>query len=69
MKVVCIKNYKSMGFQHQLTYGKTYDILEWTPNKMSVYIINDRGRESIYSITDFVYQEEWRDMKIKELGI
>ena len=69
MKVVCIKKYKSMGFQHQLTFGKTYNIIGWTPNKMAVYIINDRGRESIYSITDFVYQDEWRDMKIKALGI
>jgi len=66
MKVVCVKN---LGFQHQLTYGKKYDIIEWTPNKMAAYIINDQDKESIYPINFFVYKEEWRDIQLKEIGI
>lgn len=67
MKVVCIKKYKSMGFQHQLTYGKTYDILEWSIDKKSVYIINDRGQEDIFYITNFLSQDEWREKQLNEL--
>ena len=48
IKVVCIKKYKSMGFQHQLTYGKTYDILEWSiDKKVSLYNKRQRSRRHI----------------------
>lgn len=63
MKLVCNRNSK------YLTYGKTYEILEWTISKMSVYITNDIGKEDIFSINYFIYQEEWRDKQLNELGI
>ena len=36
---------------------------------MAAYIINDQDKESIYPINFFVYQDEWRDIKIKEFTI
>ena len=61
MKVVCMRNSK------YLTYGKTYGILEWTIDKTSVYITNDIGKEDIFPITYFLYQEEWREKQLNEL--
>lgn len=63
MKVVCVRNSK------YLTCGKTYEIIKWTISKMSVYITNDIGKEDIFSINYFLYQEEWRNKQLNELGI
>lgn len=70
-KVVCIKKYLSQGLQHELTYGKTY-IVDKTRSIMGLdiyYIINDRGYKEYYPHSDFVSLEEWRSLKINELGI
>jgi hypothetical protein len=71
MKVVCIKHFKSQGLQYELTYGKAYDVLEvpkWATDAV-IHIMNDRGFKSLYSISCFVELEEWRDKKLKLIGI
>lgn len=64
--IVCIEPYDN---QH-ITYGteytvSRYDLLdaEW------VEIINNEGLRSEYLRRRFVTKEEWREMKLKELGI
>jgi hypothetical protein len=73
MKVVCIKKYFSQGLQHELTYGKIYDTLRPTFSQTELHnnwwIVNDRGHEELYSKDTFITLEEWRSMKLKELGI
>lgn len=71
MKVVCIKHFKSQGLQYELTYGKVYDVLEvpkWASSG-TIHLMNDRGFKSLYNINSFITLEEWRDKKLKELGI
>lgn len=63
MKMVCVRN------SIYLTYGKTYDVEFLPVNKSSVYITNDVGRVDNFPITYFLYQEEWREKRLKELGI
>ena len=66
MKMVCVRN------SLYLTYGKTYDV-ECSPrlpvNKSSVYITNDIGRVDMFPMNYFLYQEEWRNKQLNELGI
>lgn len=72
MRVVCIKKYVSRGLQYELTYGREYDASISTINGImdNCYIItNDRGLREWYYKTDFVTLEEWRELKLKELGI
>lgn len=71
MKIICIKNYKSQGLQLELTYGKSYDTHGGLENLLidSYCIRNDRNRVEYYSKADFVTQDEWRDLKLKEIGI
>lgn len=66
MKLICVRN---LGFEEELTCGRTYDIIGCTPNKIAVYIINDEYEHSIYPRRYFVNKEEWRDIKLNELGI
>jgi hypothetical protein len=71
MKVVCIKKFKSQGLQYELTYGKVYHcepLPIWA--SQDNYIIKcDMGFVSAYNKDSFVTLEEWREIKLKELGI
>ncbi len=72
MKIVCIKKYLSQGLQHELTYGKIYDV--WKPysdplplDDNNYWIVNDKGKFEYYGKTDFITLEEWRENKINQL--
>ena len=76
MEIVCIKKYKSQGLQLELTYGKLYKVLPfpfgaeglpYTENNYS--IVNDRNQTEYYSKGDFVTIDEWRELKLEEVGI
>ncbi len=73
MKVVCIKKYRSQGLQHELTFGKMYDVLPSCGLKgiddYNYFIINDRGYKEYYSKNTFLNLEEWRSRKLDKLGV
>lgn len=71
MKVVCIKHFKSQGLQYELTYGKVYHTVDnpsWAAEN-TYYLMNDRGFISAYNSSSFITLEEWRDKKLKSIGI
>lgn len=52
----------------ELTYGKTYYVIE-TYHVRFYTLINDKGISNDYLRTRFVTQEEFRELKLKEIGI
>lgn len=68
MKIVCIKEYKSQGLQLELTYGKSYEVVN--SNTVGYFCIrNDRNQNEHYTRTDFVTLDEWRELQLKEIGL
>ena len=78
MKVVCIDDVTDIlkfgdGIR-ELTYGKEYEILvtyesKRGPDRIQIQIINDRGDRNEYLLSSFVTREEFRELKLKEIGI
>lgn len=52
----------------ELTYGKTYHAAGIHHQKY-YSLVNDRGVKTEYLRSRFVTQEEFREMKLKEIGI
>ena len=52
----------------ELTYGKTY-LAARIHHQKFYRIVNDRGIKTEYLRSRFVTQEEFREMKLKEIGI
>lgn len=73
MKVVCIKKYRSQGLQHELTFGKMYDVLPGCGLKgiddYNYFIINDRGHKEYYSKNTFLELDEWRKRQLSKILI
>ncbi len=73
MKVVCIKKYRSQGLQHELTFGKMYDVLPGCGLKgiddYNYFIINDRGYKEYYSKNTFLKLDEWRKRQLSKILI
>jgi hypothetical protein len=73
MKVVCIKKYRSQGLQHELTFGKMYDVLPGCDLKgiddYNYFIINDRGYKEYYSKNTFLKLDEWRKRQLSKILI
>ena len=79
MKVVCINNINDrftasevdVGHPLKLSIGKIYTALndqkDW--NWMGVKILNDNGQIKFYDRERFKSLEEWRQIKLNELGI
>jgi hypothetical protein len=73
MKVVCINK----GGIKSLTEGKKYKVVRTNSGKHNnsdkeynnIWVINDFGIERNYSIKRFISVPEWRDNRLKELGI
>lgn len=51
-----------------LTYGKLYDVIRMIPY-IEYYIIDDIGTGCWHKVSSFYTVEEFRDIKLKELGI
>jgi len=71
MKVVCIKEFKSQCLQYELTKDKIYDVVpspKWVQDN-SYFLICDRGFVSSYNKSSFVTLEEYREGKLKEIGL
>lgn len=70
MKVVCIDAYTFTG----LTYGKVYDevpySVAWVNNSERFITITDNNNnERSYLRESFITLEEFRDKKLKEIGL
>ena len=69
MKVICINNYIN-GYNAKLTIGKIYESkFKLIHDKNSWLIINDDGVEMWYSKNFLMPLDDYRNMKLKELGI
>lgn len=72
MEIVCIRKYKSQGLQLELTYGKSYEVIESPSSYLSdryICIRNDRSQNEYYNRGDFVTIDGWRELKLKEIGV
>jgi hypothetical protein len=68
--VFCIDS-SDHGKKQKLTYGKGYTIKRIDNYKLnsSISIKNDSGVIGIYNFNRFITLKEWRDKKLKELGL
>lgn len=66
-KIICIEPYGNGG----LTYGTEYEVVNYTENLFDdfVEVVNNYGHNTEYLRSRFVSKEEWREMKLKELGL
>ena len=66
-KIVCTEPYDNGS----LTYGKEYEVVNYTENLFDdfVEVVNNYGHNTEYLRSRFVSKEEWREMKLKELGL
>ncbi len=72
MKAICIRKSHPGYCKWDLTPGKTYDVLEQGKdnNKETIYFIrDDSGEQCWYGKTSVMPIDEWREMKLKEIGI
>jgi len=76
-KVICIDDVTDIlnfgdGIK-ELTYGKEYEIIERyyqiECDRLQISIINDIGIKNEYRLSRFVTLEEWRENRLKEIGI
>ena len=67
--IICIEPYDNGG----LTYGTEYEVVNYVEslaiNDEFVEIVNNYGHNTEYLKSRFVRKEEWREMKLKELGL
>ncbi len=68
--VFCIDS-SDHGKKQKLTYGKGYTIKRIDNYKLnsSISITNDSGVIGIYNFNRFITLKEWRDKKLKEIGL
>lgn len=65
-KIVCIEPYGNGG----LSYGTEYEVVNYVELVDEyVEIVNNFGHNTEYLRKRFVSREEWREIKLKELGI
>ena len=67
MKVVCIKSDRN----NKVTVGKTYDTMDINVilSKLNYYIEDDLGDRSLFDTRMFITLEEFREKRLKNLGI
>jgi len=75
-KVVCIWHGPSLlsDKTQNLTIGKVYetedDLYEKRENvQTNITVVNDNGKETLYTSDRFVTMKEAREMRLKEIGI
>jgi hypothetical protein len=64
--VFCIDS-SDHGKKQKLTYGKGYEIV--TKGNLHIAIKNDSGVIGVYNLNRFITLKEWRDKKLKEIGL
>ena len=69
MRLICINNYSlEIGTTASITLGKIYESIESFSFK-DYFITNDSGFKSWEQKENFITLEEFREQKLKELGI
>lgn len=72
-KIICIKNNTEGGFVcHHLTIGKEYECFDTYFNNDVFYfcaVRDDNNESMLFPKNYFLTLEEYRDKKLKELGI
>jgi hypothetical protein len=75
MKLVCINNIHN---EDRLSVGKIYDFIKMTDGEDSAYLMTDDNGDSWpftfsgpnkFSVDRWISLDEWREDKLKELGI
>jgi hypothetical protein len=80
MKMICIDDETDIlqfgSGEKELTRGKEYEVLHKyyeldgeMRSPIQIIVMNDRGRKGDYLLSRFATIEEWREMKLNELGI
>jgi len=83
MKVVCVNLGENLGYEtciDQITFGKSYDVISQhgdyiiksstITDYVTLYDIrNDEGNMIRYNKKLFLTIDDWRELKLKELGI
>jgi hypothetical protein len=66
-KVICI----STGRVPELTLHKIYDGFIFHPLKedSTIQVVNDKNKVTTYKCERFMTLDEWRELKLNELGI
>lgn len=69
MKLYCKNNFLNMhgGVELPLTFGKCYEKVRNGDAKYQIVIINDKGKESSYSLFRFFSQDEWREHQLNNI--
>ena len=70
MKVICVENNYYSRYYFNFTVGRTYDVFITSSNHI---IVDDSGRRihttSLMEKGFFITIQQWRDNKLKEIGI
>jgi len=74
MKVICIDNVsKISGTKTDLVIGQIYEVIGENKTQMmfgtDMYQIERGGKKAFYSVDLFRKLDDWREDKLKELGI
>jgi|688.fasta_scaffold1200700_2 hypothetical protein len=66
-KVICV----STGRVPELTLHKIYDGFIFHPLKedSTIQVVNDKNKVTTYKCERFMTLDEWRELKLNELGI
>lgn len=70
MKLICIDNYSlEIGTAAPITPGNTYETEPNNDINLNYFIMNDAGFKSWELKENFITLKEFREQKLKELGI
>jgi hypothetical protein len=64
-KVICI----STGRVPELTLHKIYDGFIFQPSGTTIQVVNDKNKVTTYKSKRFMILDEYRELKLNELGI
>ena len=65
MKIVCVDN---IGYESELTIGKTYDLISYSSRSFSPYkVLNDLGQVYSFDEERFITLDEYREKQIDKI--
>jgi hypothetical protein len=74
MKVICVNDLPTkypIGIEGPenkiLTKGKSYDVINITPNKDYYIIVSDNGKVTTVANNRFITIDEWREQKLNKI--
>lgn len=65
MKIVCVDN---IGYESELTIGKTYDLISYSSRRFSPYkVLNDLSQVYSFDKERFITLDEWREIQLDKI--